>query len=257
MFTSLISGFFSSRFFRISTDVLVFFAFLLFLFWGLFDVVYGNWDHDGGYYLLKSKHIADGLVPYRDFQNVYFPLFLYINSFFFKISPSSITASIGIPIFWILINTFLSFQVAKKYTRDNFFSLAIATLYLVFGIDNGNNHFTLEQGIVFFALLIPYWGDRVNPFYIALLVGFATLSKQVGILVLPLALFYSFSFYKEEPKKKIGKVCLSYLGAGVLSIFLLFCMSRFDIGSIKAQLFSDFSKNISAVEGISFKFIIA
>lgn len=220
-------------------------------FFTLFDMIYGVWDHDGGYYLLRSKLMSQGYFPFADFQFVYFPLFIFLNSFFFKLPISELKLAFLIPFIWTLMNAFMTYKIAILKTKSVVFGVLISTLFFIFSIENGNNHLTLEQGIVFFTLMIFYFEEIKKAKAIPMMVGVVILNKQIGFISLIYSLYASYKMHKN-----IKSLLASYVSWGILSLVLLLAMSKFDIQSLKFHLFDEFNLNVSAVEPFSLKFIL-
>lgn len=219
----------------------------------ILDTVWGPWDHDSGYYLLRSRYISEGLLPFRDFSTVYLPLYLYLNSvwFFLKIEPSYI--SIGVPLLWSLLNGCLTYFLAKAISRSAKMAVATTVLYFLFSVENGNNHATLEHGVVFFSFLILIFNDRINPFLSSLLFLSALFSKQIGLLLILLSLY--FTFVSNNSNRNKGSV-FQYVMGFMIAFFLFLLGAGFDLNAVYQNLIADFSVNASVTNGFALNFII-
>lgn len=237
--------------FKVNKNLFLALFCILTAFFVLYDMVYGVWDHDGGYYLLKSKLISQGYFPFADFQFVYFPLFIFISSLFFKLPVSDLVLVFLIPFTWTISNAALTYKIAILKTESVSFGLVSTIIFFVFCIENGNNHLTLEQGIVFFTLIIFYLEEMKKPNAIPAIAGAVILNKQIGIVSLLYALFVSYS-----ANRKIMRGMRSYCIWGIVSLVLLFGMAKFDFQAIKFHLFDEFYLNVNAVEPFSLKFIL-
>lgn len=231
------------------TLILLLLAFFCLL---ILDTVCGPWDHDSGYYLLRSRYIYESLLPFRDFSTVYLPFYIYLNSvwFFLKIEPSYI--SIGVPLLWSIMNGILTFMLVKEIAKNTKVATAITSLYFLFAIENGNNHVTLEHGVVFFSFLILIFKDRVNPFVSSIIFLSAFFSKQIGVLLIGLSLYFTFvSTSANRNRSAIAQYLM-----GFIIVFCLFLLSAgFDLNAIYQNLVSDFSINASMTNDFSLNFL--
>jgi hypothetical protein len=154
------------------------------------DIFWGFWDHDSGFYLNQSAMIASGLKPFVDFATIYPPLFNALNAIPMALGASHWTLVWAIPLFWISANSALTaiyLRRALPATYPAWSPWIAGGTFALFCIDSGGNHDTLEHGVVFFGIasLLAFrtqWPWRFLA--VGALVACATLSKQVGILLL-------------------------------------------------------------------------
>lgn len=153
------------------------------------DVVFGPWDHDGGFYLIRGAEVAAGLKPYLDVGSIYPPLMEVLTALMLKSGISRIALAVLIPIGWVLANMTVTAFLAYAATRDRGLSVLAGSLFVLFSVDNGGNHLTLEHGVAFFGCLafVPLVREgALTPRRVAtaaLFASAAAMIKQNGIIV--------------------------------------------------------------------------
>ncbi|MCG2593056.1 hypothetical protein LZ009_09710 [Ramlibacter sp. XY19] len=154
------------------------------------DIFWGFWDHDSGFYLNQSAMMAAGLKPFVDFITIYPPLFNGLNAIPVALGVHPWTLLWAVPLFWISANCLLTVAYLRRATRERWpaWSAWVGGIaFALYCIDSGGNHNTLEHGVVFFGLasLLAFEGYAGLRFLaVGALVACATLSKQVGVLLL-------------------------------------------------------------------------
>lgn len=154
------------------------------------DVVCGNWDHDGGFYLLRGWYISSGLRPYLDFGTIYPPLGDIITAAFLKAGFAHLVLAIALPILWVLATMMATALLVYRATRDRALAVLVAALVPAFSVNNGGNHLTLEHCVSVFSLLafLPLVSEsRLTSSAAARAIFFsvaAILSKQTGLVTL-------------------------------------------------------------------------
>jgi hypothetical protein len=203
------------------------------------DVFVGQWDHDGGFYLLHSAYVADGMRPYIDYTYIYPPLMDVLTAFALMLPLERFVLALAIPAWWILANTIATALLIWTCTRNRGYALVIAALFPLFSIQNGGNHLTLEHGVALFsmlALVIAMRSRNVSPGDAAV-VGFffaaACLSKQNGVItVLPLA---AIAFHRRTELSR--KHALGFASGAAGLGFMVLAWLRFDLVAIFTNLF--------------------
>lgn len=205
------------------------------------DVVIGPWDRDGGFYLLKSLYTAQGLRPYIDYKIIYPPLMTILNAPLVALPVGRLPLAIAIPIAWILANALATAWLFYVITKSRALSLAGAALFMVYSVENGGNHLTLEHGVVFFSCLtlaLALDGQAFTPRRLALVgltASAACLCKQNGVVVLlPLAVILIAKAEARSPRQAAAFAT----GFAALPLALLAWLG-FHVRSIVSNLFTD------------------
>ena len=161
------------------------------------DVVFGVWDHDHGYYLLRAVEVASGLKPYIDGGTIYPPLMEVLMAPLINTGIARIVLAVLIPVGWILANALVTGLLTYAASRDRGLSVLVGSFYPLFSLENGGNHLTLEHGVAFFgslAFLCLVRPGALTPRWVAATAVFAScamLVKQNGVIVyLPVAAFF-------------------------------------------------------------------
>jgi hypothetical protein len=153
------------------------------------DVIFGVWDHDGGFFLQRAAETAAGFKPYLDIGSLYPPLMELMMAPLVMLAPSHILLAVVIPVGWVLVNIAATAFVLRSAGVDRGFALLIGALFAVFSVQNGGNHLTLEHGVTFFGCLafgVLVRPGTLTPRRVALAAMFAsaaTLMKQNGVVV--------------------------------------------------------------------------
>jgi len=210
--------------------ILAFGALLLF-------VPFGPWDHDSGYYLLVSSMRNAGLLMYRDFPLQYPPLQLLINSGLMSLPLSRNELALLIPSFWLLSNLILTFFYSLKVTEHLRFSLLMGIIYCWFMIENGANHVTLEQGVIFFGLLAclvltPFINTIPKLMMAFCMSTFSLLCKQIGVLFFIPTLFQLIFM-----RPWSFKLLIASFMAVLTPILLVFQFNFVDLNDITKNIF--------------------
>ena len=155
---------------RWKTILFYFFVFILFLYSFLaihFTILDCYWNYGVAY------NIANGLLPYRDFNLLTLPLAPMIMSIFFKLfTPKMIVFFILNSICMTLI-VFLSSKLEKSTT--------LIVLFIL--INFGGTSYNLLI-LIFILLLLLLEKNKKNDFLIGIIVGLSILTKQVLVLLI-------------------------------------------------------------------------
>jgi hypothetical protein len=160
----------------------------------LVDVLYGPWNGNGGFFLVQSSLLADGLRPYLDFQPFYPPLIAALHAPLVGLGLDRWMLAIGIPLLWVVgIGVLTLAALRQDVPRLSGWALGLTLgAYALFSLDNVGNHMTLEHGVVASGLLaVVTFRSAERPgalqfFAAGMFAACAGLSKQSGmVLVLP------------------------------------------------------------------------
>lgn len=193
----------------------------------LVDIFRGHWDHDGGYYLLQSALIAQGLRPFLDYTTLYPPGFGLIHALPVLLGIDRWLLVWLVPLVWIVLTGLLTRLYWARIRPDShpLIGWTLGAAFALFCIDFGGNHVTLELGIAFFgvAALVAFARTR-GPDYLLVgaCVGAAVLVKQPGVLLL--LPFLTQCRSRGEAIRLLAGVCVP----------LLLCLAwlEFDVGRI-------------------------
>lgn len=197
-------------------------------------IVIGQWDHDGGYYLLRGAYISQGIRPYLDYHTIYPPLVDIITAFAVRTQASRLFLTIGIPFAWILAIAIASGVLTWKVTRSHAIATLIGALFPLYALDNGGNHLTLEYGVTFFSLLAlaaiagetPLTARRLA--LCGMFVACAVLSKQNGAVALVPVAAILYSRRGEVSRTMAG----AFVGGLALPALAILAWLRFNIVAI-------------------------
>jgi len=204
------------------------------------DVVCGNWDHDGGFYLLRGWYVSTGLRPYLDFGTIYPPLGDIITAVFLKAGFSHVVLAIALPMLWVFATMLATALLVHRATRDRALAVLVAALVPAFSVNNGGNHLTLEHCVSVFSLLafLPLVRDsRLTPAGAARAILFsvaAILSKQTGLVTLVVVLAGLVDRRHELTRKHI----LAMIAAALALPFGIIAWLGFDLVEIHANVVS-------------------
>ncbi len=179
-----------------SGKILFFLGIILFV----FDMIWGFWDHDSGFFLLQSFMVSKGLRPYVDYQALYPPFMFIIQAIPIWVGMTREAITLLSPVFWVggiaLLTVLYIQNESERETaiKSINYSWFFGAFYFLFCIEFGGNHLTLEHGVVFCSLMALHLGGRslsvgglmLRQILVGVFIGSAILVKQVGIvLVLP------------------------------------------------------------------------
>lgn len=178
-----------------------------------------------------AKNIAEGMLPYKDFNMILTPLLPIINSYVLKILGNEL---ISIRIISIIVNSiflFLIFKILKLLKiKKEYIYLTLVAIYLLF-----YEQFILDYNVVvtIIYLFILYLELQKNneilelnvkkDFWIGMLVGTSILFKQsTGIILSITYIFYKMlNITKKEDIKEYFKIVfVRFLGVSIPVIIL-------------------------------------
>ncbi len=170
----------------------LFFYLFIFFFFLLSFITINNFIMDNYWNYGFSYNIANGLIPYRDFNMILFPLFPFLCSLFMKIFGSKL---IVYYIFSSLIFTLTIFFI-KKLNGGK--SLIILIIYFCFLFQTGGYNLL---GLLLFFVLLYLELTKKNDYLIGLILSFLFLNNQkMIVLLLPTLLLKD---YKKVLKRLI------------------------------------------------------
>jgi hypothetical protein len=212
------------------------------------DVVCGNWDHDGGFYLLRGYYIATGLKPYLDFGSIYPPLGDVITAIVLKGGFSHLVVAIMLPMLWVFATMLATALLVYRATESRSLAVLVAALVPWFSASNGGNHLTLEHCVSFFSCLafVPLVSrSRLTPAaaFRAVLFAFAAVfSKQTGLVTVMVVAAAFIDRRHELTRKHILPIVAAVLAIPVGILAWL----NFDIAGIYSNLVSRLGRYAAA-----------
>lgn len=184
--------------------------------------------------------IANGLIPYKDFNMVVTPLYSFIAAIPMVIFNNNV---IGVQ----LLNSFVLlglFYLLEKLFKDNNYVIFTYLLLGAGAISPGYNILL----VTLYTLLIFFEKEKKNDFLIGLIIGLCFLTKQsVGVcLILP-------SLYFIKNKKKIIKRFIGFLlPCLIFLVYLLIVGSLFDFLDLCLFGLFDFASSNGDVISVGF-----
>lgn len=219
----------------------------------LIDIVWGQWNHDGGYYLVVSQWIYDGKKPYIDFPLHYPPLQLFLNTIPMYLGLSRYWLPVIIPMGWVIAISGLSFLILKKWIGNSIIAILASCSFILLNIENQGNTVMLEHGVVFFALVgIGILQLEIRPEVKSVLIGLsiilATLCKQSALLFTPLL---TLVYLQKNHKFYISRLILAFLFLILMGLIFL----RSDILTVYESLTRGLINNVKTHNEVNFSFL--
>ncbi|HYM60529.1 MAG TPA: hypothetical protein VEZ11_06510 [Thermoanaerobaculia bacterium] len=209
------------------------------------DAIRGQWDHDGGFYLLRAAYVASGLTPYRDYLSIYPPLYDLMNAVPVALIRDRVALAVALPAIWIAAGCVVSFAMVRAFTGRTLAALAAAAMFPVFCIANEGTHVTLEHGVIVFtslALIFARRGGVASMAACGACAFGAIASKQNGAtVVLPIAIMLWARRSEVSRRHLLGLA----IGAAAPAIAMLAWL-RFDFAAIAANVVGDLQKYTEA-----------
>lgn len=198
------------------------------------DVAVGPWDHDGGFFLLHSAYIADGLRPYIDYSSIYPPVVEILSAGVVALMRDRLIAALLIPSLWIAANTIATGVLVFKASGDRAVAALVAAIFPLYAIENGGNHLTLELGVSLFSLAAfamlvsdaPMLKGRLV--MAGLFASAAVLSKQTGAIALLPMIALLYPRRSELTSKGMGAL----IGGTMAIPAAILVWLRFDVAAV-------------------------
>lgn len=194
----------------------------------IFGSSYSNLDEIWNFNF--ARNVANGLVPYKDFNIIQTPLLSFICGGFFKIFGSELIVMRSIAVIFLTSIFFLVYKILKKVTNNEIALLGLMAFLLLFKdilcIDY--NYAVLLIGLILIYIEILQKDEnflkyRIKyDFIIGLIAGIAVLFKQTtGIAILLACSGYKiFKIRKRDNIKEFFKIAFTRLLAGLIPIML-------------------------------------
>ena len=201
-----------------------------------------------------AKNIADGLVPYRDFNLVTTPLLPFICGLFLTIFGNELIIMRLLAIFLITFIFFISYCILKKLNINKYY--IFITLFLLFLLLKNYICIDYNFAILAITLLLIYMQINENKSYflIGFLSGLCILFKQsTGLAIAFITVFYPILFIKNKIdfKNYIKISLIKILGISVpvilLIIYLIFNNALYDFIDYTILGIKTFTNSISYV----------
>lgn len=267
-----VKEFFKKEYKNILLNIGIFILISMFIFPIILDRGIGDLDELWNYNF--ARNVADGLIPYKDFNMVQTPLLPLIAGLILKIFSNEL---ITMRILAILLHTSIIFTMFKILSKLNI-NKKIITLFLVIWINILKNYMCIDYNFatLFITLIIIYIEisekkEDVLKFkfkrdiLIGILSGLTILLKQTtGLIICIVTLFYKVIFIrnkkdlKEFSKSLITKILFILVPVIVLLIYLGLNGALVDFVDYTILGIKTFSNNIPYSNLInSDKFIIS
>lgn len=192
----------------------IIFLFLTFFFFFFIMVICKNNQTDQVWEYGFAHNILTGLLPYKDFNMIVFPLHAYISAFVLKIFGDKYIIYL---FFHAIIMTFIAYLIHKK--SKHFYQSFIPIFLLT--IVSFATYNTLLLFLFYILLLLEE--EKKNDYVIGIMLAFLILTKQtVGVCFIIPTLFL-----KEKTKIKNRLIPIFIIGIIYIS-YLLFTNSFYD-----------------------------
>ena len=180
----------------------------LFIFFLIFNLIISPLNLDEIWSYGFSYNIANGLIPYKDFNMVITPFYSILMALFLKINSSIL--------FFHIINALIPTSIlfiAHKLIKEKVF---IILPILIFPLNITFPNYNLFI-LLLFVLLIYLEKNKKSDLLIGLILSFIFLTKQsVGLFLIPVSLYYL------KDKKKIFKRLITFIIPVIIfTIYLL------------------------------------
>ena len=199
----------------------------------LYTILHVFWGYgDEGLVLYGSQLVLEGVLPYRDFFEVFGPGSFYWNAFFFKLFGINLYTARTLLLITGVTLALLPIWMTRRIHRGPFELLPAVFLFLVsIPIWPACSHHW-DSNLFFFIsfVMVLLWQDTENSFYLAMTGIFCGLTyfflQQKGLLLLlSLTLSILIINYLKENKMKIIFNIILFVGcfsAIILTVFIFF-----------------------------------
>lgn len=190
-----------------------------------------RWYYDNMWEYGMAHSIKMGDIPYKDFNTVTTPLFIFIMSLFLYIKDEFYISLLFIS----LIITVISY-IFKLLVKDKWFILFIAFCFPSFSLFIGSyNLFTF----MLFLLLLYFEKEKFDDRLIGLLLGLIILSKHtVGLGILFISFIYIFDF-----KRIFKRSLFAFIPIFIFIIYLVITKSFYQFIDLTFLGLFDFGIN--------------
>lgn len=176
-----------------------------------------------------AKNIADGLVPYRDFNLVITPLIAFIGGLFLKILGNELIIMRILAILLISFIFFMTYQILNKLKINKYYNFAI--LFLLFLLLK--EYICIDYNFAILAIILiliylsfneSFFYSKKGKFIIGILCGLCiSLKQSTGSIVAFISVFYPILFIKNklDLKNYIKNAFIQIIGILIPVLFLL------------------------------------
>ena len=190
----------------------------------ILSIIYAPVQPDAGYYLAVIERIREGLIPERDFQVGYTPLFFFIIAFLKDLFNIGVDYAFDLAIHFLfqILTTFFIYKTSIQLLNSKPRSYFVAVLYLLISYWICDYEFLLEipsimWGFMGIVLLLRNPKRYLSFFFIGIVLSLSYLTKQYGLGFLVLTIFLMIF----QLKNKIGLNYISLFAGYTLPIFIL------------------------------------
>lgn len=176
-----------------------------------------------------AKNIADGLVPYRDFNLVITPLIAFIGGLFLKLFGNELIVMRILAILLISFIFFMTYQILNKLKVNKYYNFAFLLLSFLLlkeyiCIDYNFAILAIILILIYLSFNNTFFNSKKGKFIIGFLGGLCILFKQsTGSIVAFISIFYPILFIKNKLdfKNYIKNSLIQISGILIPVIFLL------------------------------------
>ncbi|MBT8367485.1 MAG: hypothetical protein KJP23_22560 [Deltaproteobacteria bacterium] len=184
-------------------------------------------NKDGGWYIIGSKMVLNGMHVINDLRALYTPLIFYSFAFWMKLFGTSYTGILLLLQFVNLANAILLFLLLMRHNVQRVLGLFISLSYFSYVLTIGGRVIFIEPFQIFFVLLAYYIFVKkpdsiIRSGVMGFLIGISIMYKQYSLVFLISALVMIFIANRKNVLHAI-KGCVVLLMISILPL-LIFCL---------------------------------
>lgn len=160
---------------------IIFWAVIL-IFLVFLSVVFTSISADAPYYLAVSRDISRGLVPYKEINNIYTPLMMYLNSLIWMIFKNpDYEYFLLFQYFIILCSSVMIFKLSRKKAIGKIPSIFLSLFFAITVLSSDGTYINLEVYILLFTLISFWLLFEKRFFWCGFFLSLGFFFKQYGI----------------------------------------------------------------------------
>lgn len=193
---------------------------ILFLLFYIYSLSISPYGVDHGYYVSVSKCLAEGMIPWKDFQLIYTPLGMYFMAIPYMVGGLGLSSAWAQAVFFLFIvgTAVLVYYILSEFDLKNSTKWLSVLFYLMLYYSSDTLSVELEPFAVFWCLLgvlflLKFNKQEKGTLYLygaGLCATLSFLSKQYGVIIL-LVYICMLLLGKRKRIMNIGILCSSSL----------------------------------------------
>ena len=216
-----------------------------------------------------SKKIAEGYVPYRDFNVLQTPLFFYIVSIFLRIFGNTLLTAIIVNLCLAFINCIVMYKICMYLSKDQDKSILIIFLYQILNIIGTVIYYSYNDLCQLFILITIYLELKNTKkkcnyidYILGLIIGLTILTKQSVGAILALSHVLYILLQKETLKTKVititkrALIALLVVGTYIFYLYKMDALNDFIDFTILGMKSFDEKNSFFDISGLSIYLLV-